>query len=88
LRRLPVGFSEVQLGVGVGAVLVQERIGTGPRHLGWGPKGAVVAGIDLPLARWLAVRLLWSAGVELLPINGALTATPEIRSSLAGVLRL
>jgi hypothetical protein len=87
LRRLPLGLYEVQVGAAAGVAAIRERIGGEPARFGTAPTLAAALALDLPLARWLALRLSWSGGVELIPVDGRLVVTPEIRSSLAAVLR-
>ena len=90
LRRTPVAFSELHWGLALGGAWIREKFGTDPTQptrLGGGPTGAVVLGLDLPLARWLALRLWWSAGGGLLRVNGAVQIEPELRASLGVVFR-
>jgi hypothetical protein len=43
---------------------------------------------DLPLSGWLAVRLQWAAGAELIWLGTHFRFSPEIRSALALAFRL
>jgi hypothetical protein len=87
LRRLSLGTSDIAVGVAVGVARIQERIDVEAPRVGWAPTASALLAIDLPLARWLAVRLLWSAGGELLRVGDQLRATPELGASLGPVLR-
>jgi hypothetical protein len=87
LRRLSLGASEVAVGAAAGLALVHEQIDVDPTRAGWAPTAAALAAIDLPLARWLAVRLLWSAGGMLLRVDGQLRFSPEIAASIGPVFR-
>jgi len=87
LRRIPIGISELQLGAGAGVAGIRERFSTTAPRFGWAPSLSVVAAIDLPLGPWLALRFLWSGGVEVLRANDDVRVAPEITASLGGVLR-
>lgn len=87
LRRFSFGISELQAGIGIGLAAITEQEGTGPTRSGLAPAASAALGADLPLARWLAIRFLWSGGIELIRANDRFTATPEVRGSLGAVLR-
>jgi hypothetical protein len=87
LRRLSIGFSEVEVGLAGGLSAISERIDVDPTHLGWAPGASVLLAIDLPITRSMAVRVLWSAGGELLRVDDQLQLTPEISASLGPVFR-
>jgi hypothetical protein len=87
LRRFSFGISELQAGVGLGLAAISQQEGTGPTRSGVAPAASAALGADLPLARWLALRFLWTGGIELIPVDGRLTATPDVRASLGAVLR-
>ena len=87
LRRTAIGFSEAQFGLSVGLAAIEERIGSEPTRLGWAPSAAALLAIDLPVARWLAVRMAWSVGAELLRVNDRLQLSPEVSASLGPVFR-
>lgn len=87
LRRVSMGASDIELGVAVGLAAIQEQIDLSPTRLGWAPTASALLAIELPVARWLAVRLLWSAGGELLRVDDRLQLTPEIAASLGPVFR-
>jgi hypothetical protein len=87
LRRVPFGVSELQFGLGLGLAAVWEQEGAGSTHSGLAPAASAALGVDLPIARWVALRFLWTGGVDLLRINGQITATPDVRASLGAVLR-
>jgi len=87
LRRLPLGLYEARIGAEAGVAAIRERIGAEAARFGVAPTVAAALALDLPLGRWLALRLSWSGGVELVPVENRLQVTPEIRSSLAAVLR-
>jgi len=86
LRRLQVWTSELQLGAGLGVAAIHERVGGEAPRLGWAPALSAAAAFDVPIVRWLALRLMWSGGVELVRVGGDLQVTPEIRASLGAVL--
>ncbi|HEY4393237.1 MAG TPA: caspase family protein [Polyangia bacterium] len=87
LRRLSLGGSEVAIGASAGLALIHEQIGVDPTRAGWAPTASALAALDLPLARWLAVRLLWSAGGVLLRVDDQLRFSPEIGASIGPVFR-
>jgi len=92
LRRTTVAFSELQWGVGLGMEGIREQLGlvpvTSPRaRFGWAPTASAALGLDLPIVRRFALRLMWSVGVDLHRINGVLTPSPALRASLGAVLR-
>jgi hypothetical protein len=87
LRRFPFGVSDLQLGAGVGVAAISERIGADAARSGLAPTAAAALAVDLTLARWLALRLLWSGGAEFVRADGALSVTPEVRASLGAVFR-
>ena len=86
-RRLPLGISELLFGAGAGVASISEQEGSGPTRSGLAPAVSAALGVDLPLARWLAIRFLWTGGVELIRVNGEFTVTPDIRASLGAVVR-
>jgi hypothetical protein len=87
LRRVPVGISDVQLGVALGLAGIQERIDVQPSRFGWAPSASALFALDVPFVRWLAVRMLWSAGVEVLRVDEQRQASLELGASLGAVLR-
>lgn len=87
LRRTAVGFSEAQFGLSVGMAAIEERIGGEPARLGWAPSAGALLAIDLPVARWLALRMVWSAGAALLRVDDRLRLSPEVGASLGPVFR-
>ena len=87
LRRLSLGSSEIAVGLSAGMAYIQERVDVDPLRSGWGPTAAALVSIDLPIVRWLAVRMLWSAGGGLLRVNDQLRFEPEIGASLGAVFR-
>ena len=87
LRRLSIGQSEVALGAAAGMALIHEQIASDTTRAGWAPTVSALLAIDLPIARWLALRLLWSAGGELLRVDNQLQFEPEISASLGAVFR-
>lgn len=87
LRRVPFGASEISVGLAAGVAFIQERVDVNPARSGWAPAAAALLAIDLPVARWLALRMLWSAGGELLRVDDRLQLTPEIGASLGLVFR-
>jgi hypothetical protein len=87
LRRFSFGVSELQLGIGLGVAAISERIGDGATRSGLAPTASAALAVDLPLARWLALRLLWSGGAEFVRADSALSVTPEVRASLGAVFR-
>jgi Caspase domain len=87
LRRLSLGGYEIAVGAAAGLGLIHEQIGVDPTRAGWAPTASALAAIDLPIARWLAVRLLWSAGGMLLRVDGQLRLSPEIAASIGPVFR-
>ena len=66
---------------------IAEQIGADAARSGLAPTACAALAVDLPLARWLALRVLWSGGVELIRADGELTVTPEVRASLGAVWR-
>jgi hypothetical protein len=86
-RRIPFGGADLQVGVGLGVAAISQQEGTGPTRSGLAPAASAGVGVDLPLARWLAIRFLWTGGVELIRANERVTANPELRGSLGAVLR-
>lgn len=87
LRRIPLGLTELHVGVAVGIAAIRQRVVKDNLRFGWVPTGAAAVAMDLPLMPWLAVRVLWSGGIDLMRVNGQVTATPELKASLAMVLR-
>jgi len=87
LRRIPFGAAELQFGLGLGVAAISQQEGSGPTRSGLAPAASAALGVDLPLARWLALRFLWTGGVELIPADGQLTTAPDLRASLGAVLR-
>jgi len=89
LRRFSFGVSDLQLGLGLGVAAISEQVGAGygPPRSGLAPTAAAALAVDLPLARWLAIRVLWSGGVQLVRADGDLQLTPELRASLGAVFR-
>jgi hypothetical protein len=87
LRRVPVGISDVQLGVALGLAAIQEQIDVRPSRFGWAPSASALFALDVPFVRWLAVRMLWSAGVEVLRVDEQRQASLELGASLGAVLR-
>jgi hypothetical protein len=44
--------------------------------------------LELPIGSWFAVRVVWDAGAELVPIDGSLKVRPALRGALGiGVQR-
>ncbi len=87
LRRLSVGASDISVGMATGIALIQERIDADPARSGWAPTAAALLAVDLPVTRWLALRMLWSLGGELMRVDNQLQLTPEIGASLGPVFR-
>jgi len=89
LRRIPFGVTDLQFGVGLGVAAISEKlgIGYGPPRTGLAPTASAAVAVDLPLWRWLALRFLWSAGVEFVRADGDVTASPEVRAALGAVFR-
>jgi hypothetical protein len=87
LQRFSFGISDLQLGVGLGVAAITERIGEAATRSGVAPTASLALAVDLALARWLALRLLWSGGAEFIRADGELSVTPEVRASLGVVLR-
>jgi hypothetical protein len=87
LRRLSFGASDLHVGLGLGVAAITEQIGTDASRSGWAPTASAALAVDLPLARWLALRFLWSGGLALIPVNGEVDVTPEVRASLGAVFR-
>ena len=87
LRRLSLGFSEVEVGLAGGLSAISERIDVDPTRLGWAPGASALLAIELPITRSVAVRVLWSAGGELLRVDDRLQLTPELSASLGPVFR-
>jgi hypothetical protein len=102
LRRFPVGIWQIELGAGLGVSFITEsfstprddRFGTGsydsPRHdrHGRAPATAAALAVELPLARWLALRLHWGAGVDFLRVDDHIRLSPELSSTFALAFRL
>ncbi|HVY38977.1 MAG TPA: caspase family protein [Polyangia bacterium] len=90
LRRLPLGATEVGLGVGAGvARFVQDRQGDrlldprAPDHLeGTAGSGHLVLAFDVALGDRVSLRLGWRGGAMLLRGNGALHLRPEILTNV------
>jgi hypothetical protein len=86
LRRVPLGATELALGVGVGAArFVQERRGERlydprvPDHLeGIAASAHAAFAFDVALGDRFSVRLGWRAGALLLRANNALRLRPEL----------
>jgi hypothetical protein len=89
LRRFPFGVTDLQLGVGLGVAAITEQLGPGygAERSGLAPTASAALAVDLPLWRWLAIRFLWSGGVELVRADNEFTVTPEVRASLGPVFR-
>jgi hypothetical protein len=89
LRRFPVSAWEIEVGAGVGASFIAENYGNGlrDRH-GRAPGAALALAVELPLVRWLALRLQWGAGADFLWVSDHVRVAPEVTSSLAMALRL
>jgi hypothetical protein len=87
LRRLSFAGYEMAIGAAAGLALIHQQIDVDPTRAGWAPSAAALMSIDLPIARWLALRLLWSAGVELSRLDGQLRLSPEIAASIGPVFR-
>ncbi|HLK89750.1 MAG TPA: caspase family protein [Polyangia bacterium] len=87
LRRIALGASEIALGLSAGMAFIQERADVDPPRSEWAPTASALLGIDLPITRSVAVRVLWSAGGAVLRVNEQLRLTPEIGASLGPVLR-
>jgi hypothetical protein len=89
VRRFPLGVADLQLGAGLGVAAITEQLGPGygPAESVLAPTASAVVGADLPLARWLAIRFLWSGGGHFVRTDGALTVIPEVRASLGAVFR-
>jgi hypothetical protein len=87
LRRTQLGISEAQFGLSAGLAAIEERAGGSPTRLGWTPTAGGLLAIDLPIARWLALRMVWSAGAQLLRVDDRLQISPEVSASLGPVFR-
>ena len=92
LRRIPLGFSEVAMGIRVGVMAIQQRLGQarsgsggpsgGEPSWGFGPAAFAVMQADVPLAPWASLRLEWSLGGVGLKVNDSIRVHPEVQSSL------
>jgi hypothetical protein len=87
LERISFGVAELQFGLGLGLAAISQQEGSGPTRSGLGAAASAALGVDLPFARWLAIRFLWTGGLDLVRVNGQITATPDLRASLGAVLR-
>ena len=87
VARIAFGLPELRLGVGLGVAAISGQEAGGPTRSGRAPVGHLALGVDLPVARWLAIRFDWSGGVALIPADGELSVTPELRASLGVVVR-
>jgi hypothetical protein len=89
LRRFPFGVTDLHLGAGLGVAAIAEQLGPGygPPRSALAATAVVAVAVDLPLSRWLAMRFLWSGGVQVVPADDGLTVKPEIRAALAAVFR-
>lgn len=88
LRRVSVGISDVQLGGALGLAAIHEQIDDQPSRLGWAPSASALLALDVPFTRWLAARVLWSAGVAVLRVDGQRQASLELAASIGPVFRL
>jgi len=75
------------VGLAGGLSAIFERLDAEPTRLGWAPGASALLAIDLPITRSVAVRVLWSAGGELLRVDDRLQLSPEISASLGPVFR-
>jgi len=96
LRRFPISFWDLEAGIGVGASSISEHYNNSPTlddhqvhaHYGRAPAAAAALAIELPLWRWLALRLQWGVGADFLWVSQHLRLSPELTSSFAVALRL
>ena len=95
MRRVPLRYVETEFGLGLGVSFIGEGYSsvnaagntTSDRN-GRAPAGAVAVAAEIPLTAWLAVRLQWGLGLELIWLERHFRYSPEVRSSLALAFRL
>ena len=89
LRDFPVGIWRIEVGAGLGASFITERYSISNHdHHGRAPAVAAALAVELPLSRWLALRLQWGAGTDFLWVGDHIRLAPEISSSFAVAFRL
>lgn len=88
LRRLVMGAVDVQLG-GSAALTYVTQTHTGARDASATVPGVGAAlAVEIPLGWWLALRVVWDAGFEVVPISGDLQVRSETRAAFGlGVRR-
>ena len=89
LRRFPLGNWQLEAGAGLGASFITQSYGkpTHDRH-GRAPAVALALAVELPLTRWLALRLQWGAGTDFLWVGDHVKLATEVSSTFALAFRL
>jgi uncharacterized caspase-like protein len=87
LDHLVSGAVDVELGGGVSFTYL-EQLDVKPPASGLVPGVAAQLVLEVPLARWVALRLTWDAGFEVVPLDGEHVFRAETRAAVGlGVMR-
>jgi hypothetical protein len=96
VRRFPLQMFELQLGGGLGAAWLYERLQqatpSGPlaqtsSQGALAPTAIIEAALALSVRRWLDVRLSWGGALDLLRVDDETRLSPELRAGLGAGVR-
>jgi hypothetical protein len=96
VRRFPLQTFELQLGGGLGAAWLYERLqqgmSSGPlaetsSQGALAPTALAEAALEVSVRRWLALRLSWGGALDLLRVDNQWRLSPELRAGLGAGVR-
>jgi len=96
VRRFPLQSFELQVGGGLGAAWLYERLqqgaSSGPladtsSQGALAPTAIAEATLEVSVLRWLALRLSWGGALDLLRVDNQMRLSPELRAGLGAGVR-